>query len=257
MKQTLSLLTLLLFLALSTSAQKPSYDIHVGQVCFDDVFGYHWYFSDITDNGDNTWFAKGHIDNAYPSGSATLWVDGRHGLRGASVRIAAINDNPDGCTFYSDSFVYTGTADIYLNQYYSGGGTWESYCFGGVINVGTWEAAGPTCDGANKPKIDANATKFPAKANHDAGFSINAAPNPVKNFTQIQYKVSVASKVNITIYDYMHRPVKELVNESKSPGKYSVNWNAINASGTRVQPGMYKVVANVNGKVYSSTIQVL
>jgi hypothetical protein len=252
MKRTLSFLTLFLFLALASKAQ----NVIVHQVCFDDEFGYHWYFNDITDNGDGTWYAMGHVDNAYPEGDATLWVDARNGLRGASVRVAAINAAADGCTFYSDSFVYVGTADIYLNQYYSGSGTWQSYCFGGVINAGTWAGSGPTCNGASKVKVNPNVKAYPAKANHDDGFSINAAPNPVKSFTQIQYKVSVASKVNITIYDYMHRPVKELVNESKSPGKYSVNWNAMNASGTRVQQGLYKVVANVNGKVYSSTIQV-
>lgn len=253
MKRTLSLLTLFMFLAGVTTISKAQDNHH--RVCFDDGFGYHWYFADLTDDdGDGIWYGEGGLDNAYPVGKATIWVDVRTSLKNAPVEIHGINATPDGCTFYSDSFIYYGNANITLNSSYSGSGTWNSYCFGGVIGSGDWSGSGP-CAGA-KPKTDVKGLT-PAKANRDMGFSINAAPNPVKNFTQIQYKVSVASKVNITIYDYMHRPIKELVNESKSPGKYSVNWNATNVSGTRVQPGLYKVVSNVNGKVYSSTIQVL
>lgn len=253
MKRTLSILVLSLFLAVTVTSKLKAQENH-HRVCFDDAFGYHWYGIELQDQGNNIWYGEGDLDNAYPDGRSTVWVDVSNGLSNASVRIAGINVNPDGCTFYSDSFIYVGTADITLNVGYSGSGTWESYCFGGVINSGTWSGSGPCSD--TKPKIDIKGVT-PAKANRDAGFSIGAAPNPLKSFTQIQYKVSVSSKVNITVYDYMHRPVKELVNESKSPGKYSVNWNGMNASGTRVQPGLYKVVANVNGKVYSTTVQVL
>lgn len=240
-----------MFLVFATTSKAQ---LKVHNVCFDDGFGYHWNFTDLHDNGDGTYSATGTLDYAYPVGYATLWVDTRSGLNNASVRVAGINGAMDGCTFYSDSFVYTGTAVINPGVSYSGSGSWESYCYGGVINYGTWYASGPC--GTSAVKKDAKVTTPPAKANHQDGFSMSVAPNPVKNYATVQYKVSVASKVNITVYDYMHRPVKELVNENKAPGKYSTNWNATNQSGTRVQSGLYKVVATVNGKTTSSTIQV-
>jgi len=228
-------------------------DIHAAlAVSFCDAFGYVWQFPHLQKSGQ-IYRARGTVLNAYPTAQALLYADASGGLNNVYVEFHAINTSGDNCTNYSDSFVYVGTA-VVSGGGYTASGTWNSYCFGTVINSGTWSGSGP-CTG---PKITIDPKMAaPARANHDAnGFSVIISPNPVKNLGQIQYKVSVASKINITIYDYMHRPIKELVNESKSPGKYTVNWNAVNASGTKVQPGLYRLVSTVNGKVYSQIIQV-
>jgi hypothetical protein len=223
-------------------------------VSFCDAFGYTWQFPHVQSGPGHTYRAQGTMTGAYPTAKALFYADASGGRNNVYVEFHAINTSADNCTTYSDSFVYVGTA-VVSNGGYTASGTWSSYCFGGVINVGTWSGSGP-CTGP-KITIDPNMVA-PGKANHDVnGFSVIISPNPVKNLGQIQYKVGIASKVNITIYDYMHRPVKELVNESKAPGKYTINWNAINASGTKVQPGLYRLVSTVNGKVYSQIIQVM
>jgi len=251
---------------LSTSATKPaSPGNSVGKaaakapatVCFSDGFGYVWKFSSITMTSATTYYAEGWV-SAYPNSKATLWVDLTNGASNASVEVHAINLNADGCTTASDSFVYKGTANIDHGVGYTGSGTWVSYCFGGPLNSGDWSAAGP-CGGASKVILNTTGP-FPAKPGgnlDNSKTSLMAVPNPLKNSTQIRYNLETSAKVNITVYNYMHQPVKVLVNESKTAGSHTVQWNAVNSGGNRVNTGLYQVVMMVGTKMTSTTIQVL
>ena len=53
-------------------------------------------------------------------------------------------------------------------------------------------------------------------------------PNPFNPSTTITYSIPIAGLVKITIYDALGESIKELVNETKEPGYYSINWNADN-----------------------------
>lgn len=58
-------------------------------------------------------------------------------------------------------------------------------------------------------------------------------PNPFNPVTNIRYSVPKATNVQLTIFNSMGQEVKKLVNEFKSPGSYSVDFNATEfASGT-------------------------
>lgn len=59
-------------------------------------------------------------------------------------------------------------------------------------------------------------------------------PNPFNPSTTIKFSVPYKSHVNITIYDVTGKEISSLVNEEKSAGTYSVNFNARNLSS-----GMY------------------
>jgi len=114
---------------------------NAGSTCFTDAFGYVWR---VSFTGSGTYTGSGTVDlgggtvwNVWASGATT-----GHGT--GSVEFHAINPNPDGCVTFSDSFTYYGTASITNGSFSSSGnGTWQSYCFGGVLNSGTWEATGP------------------------------------------------------------------------------------------------------------------
>ncbi len=137
---------------------------------------------------------------------------------------------------------------------YSGGGSWKNYCSGSVINTGTWSAFGPCGSGFQvTPKTDGPS---PARLGK-AGFSMKISPNPVRNFTNITYNLAKASSVNVTVYNMMQQPVKVLVSENQSSGTHSINWNGQSASGSRTPNGIYGVVAIIDGKVYSETMQVI
>ena len=51
-------------------------------------------------------------------------------------------------------------------------------------------------------------------------------PNPFNPTTILKYEISKSSNVKLTIYNVLGQIVKTLVNEEKSPGKYSVSFNA-------------------------------
>jgi hypothetical protein len=153
------------------------------------------------------------------------------------------NPNPDGCFSFSDSFTYYGNAQITGNgpsTTFTGSGDWKSYCFGSVFNTGNWAASGP---------CSSNVKSLPyGPAKHGQIFSMKVSPNPLKSTSIVTYK---DSRVNITIYNYMQQPVKQIVNKTESIGKHSYV-----IDGSSLTNGSYRVVAVVDGKTYTSNLQV-
>lgn len=65
-------------------------------------------------------------------------------------------------------------------------------------------------------------------------------PNPFNPTTTIYYQIPTASKVSLKVFDLLGKEVAELVNEEKSPGYYTVKFNAAGiASGVYI----YKLTA--------------
>jgi len=55
-------------------------------------------------------------------------------------------------------------------------------------------------------------------------------PNPFNPNTTIRYKVGAAGSIKLQVYDLLGRWVTTLVDQTQSPGSYSVAWNAGNRS---------------------------
>src|SRR5690349_15606188 len=72
-------------------------------------------------------------------------------------------------------------------------------------------------------------------------FALHAnVPNPFNPTTTISYDVPRGgADVNIAIYDIAGRRVRELVNEHRTPGNWSVQWNGEDDRGQRVASGVY------------------
>ncbi|MDR3610592.1 MAG: T9SS type A sorting domain-containing protein, partial [Ignavibacteriaceae bacterium] len=51
-------------------------------------------------------------------------------------------------------------------------------------------------------------------------------PNPFNPSTVINYSIPRAGLVSLKIYDILGREIRTLLNENKTPGNYSVNFNA-------------------------------
>lgn len=76
-------------------------------------------------------------------------------------------------------------------------------------------------------------------------------PNPFNPQTQIDYQVPKAANVNISVYNIIGQLVTTLVDEVKTPGYYSVSWNARDQNGLQVSSGIY--IARMVSNNYSMT----
>ena len=64
-------------------------------------------------------------------------------------------------------------------------------------------------------------------------------PNPFNPATTIQYALPQAADVELTVYNVLGQPVRTLVAEHQSAGRYAVEWDATNDSGHSLSAGMY------------------
>lgn len=259
MKRSFALaLCIFIFLTASLNTTKAQY-VPL-KICFNDDAGDTYEFTNIVLTGFDRYYAEGTANIFAPVlWDAKMWLDFSAGYKNGVVTIHLINPQANHCDgAWVDSVIMNGKAEITKTESlttYSGSLDFNNYCFGQIIVKGDATAAGPCSNGALKRNPNSLIGRSTGVRKNEQ-FSFSATPNPVKNYTRINYKLNNTSKINFTIYDYMGKPVKVLLNETKTAGNYSVEWNALNANGTPVPNGLYKVTATVGSKVYSTTLQV-
>ncbi|MGC9363898.1 MAG: FlgD immunoglobulin-like domain containing protein [Fidelibacterota bacterium] len=64
-------------------------------------------------------------------------------------------------------------------------------------------------------------------------------PNPFNATTRLSYELSVASPVELNIYNLSGTLVNTLVREYQPAGRYEINWNGCDLSGNPVSTGVY------------------
>ena len=67
----------------------------------------------------------------------------------------------------------------------------------------------------------------------------NNYPNPFNPKTEINYSLKESGNITIAVYNTKGQKVKELVNEVKESGKYSVTWQGKDTKGKDVPSGIY------------------
>lgn len=88
------------------------------------------------------------------------------------------------------------------------------------------------------------------KTNIPQSFSLGFNyPNPFNPTTALEYAVPVTSHLSLVIYDILGREVRTLVNEVKSAGFYTIQWDGTNASGQQVNSGVYFYQLNTDQRI--------
>jgi predicted amidohydrolase YtcJ len=64
-------------------------------------------------------------------------------------------------------------------------------------------------------------------------------PNPFNSSTEIKYQVAKGVHVTLEVYNILGEKVKILVDKTRTPGHYTVQWNGRNEEGREVSSGVY------------------
>jgi hypothetical protein len=83
----------------------------------------------------------------------------------------------------------------------------------------------------------------------------NNYPNPFNPITNIRYDIPEVSDVRIDIYNLAGQRVRTLVSNQHQPGRYKIQWNATNDSGSPVASGMY--IYKIHAKDFVSVKKLL
>ena len=86
---------------------------------------------------------------------------------------------------------------------------------------------------------DPGAAKAVVQTRPEAFSLVDNFPNPFNPTTTIQYALPQAVDVELTVYNVVGQPVRTLVAEHQSAGRYTVEWDATNDSGHSLSSGTY------------------
>ena len=133
----------------------------------------------------------------------------------------------------------------------SGGSAPLTYSLSPVLPAGlTFDATTRTIAGTPQAASEAVYTYTVTDANGasaslalqvlPAAFSLaDNFPNPFNPATTIQYALPQAADVELTVYNVVGQVVRTLVAEHQSAGRYTVEWDATDASGHSLSAGLY------------------
>jgi hypothetical protein len=82
-------------------------------------------------------------------------------------------------------------------------------------------------------------------------------PNPFQDATLIRYELPTRQQVSLSIYDVAGRLVRPLQSGQRGPGITSVPWDRANATGHRVQSGIYFVRLKTDSDVAAQKVVIV
>ena len=175
----------------------------------------------------------------FSANNGTSWTPVNNGLTGYTVYSLAVNGTnlfagTDGGVFLSNNNGTSWTAVNAGLTTYTAGGVASVYSlavngtnlFAGTKGYGVWMRPLSEMITGVKDKQNNLPTSFSLQQNY---------PNPFNPTTTIKYSIPQQSFVSILVYDLLGREVADLVNEEKSAGNYSVQFN----SSSRFSSGVY------------------
>lgn len=87
--------------------------------------------------------------------------------------------------------------------------------------------------------------------------AVGSYPNPFNAQAEISYALPEDGAVTVEIYNVMGQKVRQLVNENRSAGFYTVLWNGKNDAGRDVPSGMYFAAVRTRSESVVAKLQLL
>lgn len=138
-------------------------------------------------------------------------------ISGTIITTAPIGIDSKGICIDIGAIDQYGTITITLNQH---------------LNDGILYGVGEEVDTARSGTAEATLPPI--------GLSV-AWPNPFSHVVNLAYDISAPSPVTVSILDVAGRLVRSMVDDSRSPGRYSLSWDGQDGSGRSLAPGVYYV----------------
>jgi len=85
--------------------------------------------------------------------------------------------------------------------------------------------------------------------NKNPDYNVQIYPNPVSNYTWIDFELADKSEVQVRLFDLSGREIKKIMENKQLQGKQKVKMNAAN-----IQPGIYLVVLQVNDQLITEKL---
>ncbi len=107
------------------------------------------------------------------------------------------------------------------------------YAMSGIYTDNSTGTTGDNLNGRARIKVffENNTTGGDNNSNLPISYNLSQNyPNPFNPVTKINFAIPKQGYVNLKIYDMLGREVKTLMNEVKTPGNYSIDFNASNLS---------------------------
>jgi hypothetical protein len=180
----------------------------------------------------------------------TLTISGEYGLRAINVSPSSVystNANSSFDSFETDSISSTN------NKFFGVGrwtiGPWPNEVF--YTSLSAFQAATGLEEGStySATSVYSDGTR-PTKTELEQNY-----PNPFNPSTVINYQLSVAGKVRLSVYDMLGREIAILVNREKKAGNYSETFD-----GSILSSGVYFtrfIFNSENGKQLVQTKKIL
>jgi len=140
---------------------------------------------------------------------------------------------------HKDSTTWHNTSNGLMPGFFSTGEVDENYIYAAGQEGKIWR----------RPLAEV-LTEVEDQNNLSAGFSLlQNYPNPFTQLTEIKWRTSAYSLVELKIYDFTGREIKTLVDENEAPGEHLVTFNAAG-----LPPGVYFYQLQANGWIETKKI---
>ncbi|HET7250132.1 MAG TPA: FlgD immunoglobulin-like domain containing protein [Gemmatimonadales bacterium] len=107
-------------------------------------------------------------------------------------------------------------------------------------------------------------TVFPITATAAVGSSsprgtgtVVAAPNPFRVSTDVRFRLPAPTDVDVVVYDLAGRDVRTLHSGRLAPGEHAVQWDGLDARGTKASPGVYFIRVRAGGELLRASVVLL